>query len=474
MAKNKLVKAINYEEEFNQEVQKLFLDYLLSDPETFALCRNILNDQYFDPRLSSAVRLLLTYADENRGLPSFELIKAKTNVPVKKVDTDDSQRGYILSEIEKFCRYKALQGAIIEGAKLLENGQGGDIERLVKDAMGVSLTTDLGLDYFSDPAARLRRMADHSQFISTGWAVLDHKLGGGFVPGALNVFCGGSGSGKSLFLQNISLNWALTGKNVVYISLELGDDLIGLRLDAMLSNRGTRDVFKDIDDTARTITLASKGAGKLCVKRMKEGSNTNDIRVFLKEYQIQTGIKVDAVVLDYLDLLHPNNKGIDVSNLFIKDKYTSEEFRGFLEEFGYLSATASQLNRGSVQAQGDFDHSHIAGGLSKINTCDNMFGINASAAMKDSGYIEVLLMKCRTSGSVGQMIRFGYNAVTMRISDPIDEDVEKPTSKANLKKEFNKPKAKTAPEFKVEDEDEKESKQVLSLMEQIMQKNKTV
>jgi hypothetical protein len=37
MAKNKLVKAINYEEEFNQEVQKLFLDYLLSDPETFAM-----------------------------------------------------------------------------------------------------------------------------------------------------------------------------------------------------------------------------------------------------------------------------------------------------------------------------------------------------------------------------------------------------------------------------------------------------
>ncbi len=37
-------------------------------------------------------------------------------------------------------------------------------------------------------------------------------------------------------------------------------------------------------------------------------------------------------------------------------------------------ATASQLNRASVE-EIEFDHSHISGGLSKIQTADNVIGI---------------------------------------------------------------------------------------------------
>ena len=46
---------------------------------------------------------------------------------------------------------------------------------------------------------------------------------------------GGSGAGKSLF-QNLGVNWSLAGLNVVYISLELSEQLISMRPDAMVFN----------------------------------------------------------------------------------------------------------------------------------------------------------------------------------------------------------------------------------------------
>jgi KaiC/GvpD/RAD55 family RecA-like ATPase len=277
-------------------------------------------------------------------------------------------------------------------------------------------------------------------------------------------------SGKSLFLQNIALNWVETGKNVIYISLELAEDLISLRFDAMISKRGTKAVFKDIDETAFEIISAGRNAGKLIIKRMKEGTNCNDIRAYIKEYEIKTGVKPDAVVLDYIDLLHPNNKKIDVSNLFVKDKYTSEEFRGFLEEFQYLSATASQLNRGSVEVEdGDFNQAHIAGGISKLNTADNAFAIHTNLAMKEDGIYRIIVLKGRTSDSVNQKVEFGYNNRTMRITDPIATDVEKPTSKADLKKEM---KVQKKPALLEEEPEAPKSEGVLSIMERLAEKKK--
>jgi hypothetical protein len=79
--------------------------------------------------------------------------------------------------------------------------------------------------------------------------------------------------------------------------------------------------------------------------------------------------------------------------------------------------TASQLNRSAVE-EVEFDHSHIAGGISKINTADNVFGIFTSRAMKERGRYQIQCMKSRSSTGVGQKIDLEYNIETMRITDP--------------------------------------------------------
>ena len=65
----------------------------------------------------------------------------------------------------------------------------------------------------------------------------------------------------------------------------------------------------------------------------------------------------------------------------------------------------------------EFDHSHISGGISKINTADNVFGIFTSRALKERGKYQIQCMKSRSSNGVGQKIDLEYNIDTMRITD---------------------------------------------------------
>jgi hypothetical protein len=102
--------------------------------------------------------------------------------------------------------------------------------------------------------------------------------------------------------------------------------------------------------------------------------------------------------------------------LFVKDKYVSEELRNLAMELNCIFVTASQLNRSSVE-EIEFDHSMISGGISKINTADNLFGIFTSRAMKERGRYQIQLMKTRSSSGVGQKIDLEFDVDSLRIRD---------------------------------------------------------
>jgi replicative DNA helicase len=228
-------------------------------------------------------------------------------------------------------------------------------------------------------------------------------------------------------MMNIALNWLNMGLSGVYISLELSEELTSLRTDAMLTMMSTRDIRKDIDGTELRVKMAAKKAGQYRVKGMPAQSNVNDIRSYLKEVQIQTGIKIDFAMVDYLDLVMPVSVKVNPNDQFIKDKYVSEELRNLSKELRILMVTASQLNRSAVE-EIEFDHSHSAGGISKINTADNVFGIFTSRSMRERGKYQIQCMKSRSSTGVGQKIDLEYNIETMRITDENPDNYENKNS----------------------------------------------
>jgi hypothetical protein len=217
-------------------------------------------------------------------------------------------------------------------------------------------------------------------------------------------------------LANLGVNWALQGLNVVYLTFELSEALVSMRIDSMTTGISTRDIFKDLDNVEMKVKMIGKKSGAMQVKYMPSGKNANDIRSYLKEYEIKMGRKVDVLLVDYLDLMMPINKRISPTDLFIKDKFVSEELRNLAMEKQCVFVTAAQLNRGAVE-EVEFDHSHISGGLSKIQTADNVFGIFTSRAMRERGKYQIQLMKTRSSSGVGMKIDLDFDIDTLRITD---------------------------------------------------------
>ncbi len=403
--------------QFTPELQKLFLEIMLSEAQDYVRVQNIYNPENFDRSLRTVAEFIKTHSDQFKTLPTLDQVRATTGVELKPVtDLNDGHHDWFMSEFESFTKQKELERAILKAADMLEKGEYDPVEKLIKDAVQISLTKDLGMDFWSDPEGMITRYFDSGGQVSTGWPQLDKLLYGGFSRGELNIFAGGSGSGKSLVMMNIALNWVQQGLHGVYITLELSQELTGLRTAAMLTNMSTKDIRKDKETAALKVKMVGKKSGTYQVKALPAQSNINDIRAFLKEYQIQTGRKIDFMMVDYLDLLMPVSAKVSPNDLFVKDKYVSEELRNLAKELGILMVTASQLNRSAVE-EIEFDHSHISGGISKINTADNVFGIFTSRAMRERGRYQIQCMKSRSSTGVGMKVDLNYNIETMRITD---------------------------------------------------------
>ena len=395
---------------------------MLTDAVLYTRVMNIMNSENFDKSLRPVAEMYKEHTDKYKVLPDATQIQAMTGIDIEPIaELSDGHHEWFLDAFEAFTKRQELERAILKAADMLEKGDFDPVEKLIKDAVQISLQKDMGTDYFADPKARINKYFNAGGQVSTGWPQMDRILYGGMSRGELNIFAGGSGSGKSLVMMNLALNWLGVGMSGVYISLELSEELTSLRTDAMLTSMGTKEIRKDIDTTELRVKMMAKKAGNYQVKAMPAQSNVNDIRAYLKEYQIQTGKRVDFVMVDYLDLVMPVSVKVNPNDQFIKDKYVAEELRNLAKEMGILLVTASQLNRTAVD-EIEFDHSHIAGGISKINTADNVFGIFTSRHMREKGKYQIQCMKSRSSTGVGQKIDLDYNVETMRISDSGGED----------------------------------------------------
>ena len=250
---------------------------MLTDAESFVRCQAVFDPQAFDRRLVEPAKFLNNYVSEHNALPTFDMINAATQVDLKDPGKlQENHYDWLLQEFETFSKHKALEAAILKSADLLEKGEYGSCEDLVKKAVQIGLQKDLGTDYFKDPRARLESIKSTNGQVSTGWANMDKRLFGGFNRGELNIFAGGSGAGKSLFLANIGVNMAEKGMNVLYLTLELSEALVSMRIDSMLTGISTKDVFKQIDDVEMKVRIIGKKSGAFQVKYMPSGKTAND------------------------------------------------------------------------------------------------------------------------------------------------------------------------------------------------------
>ena len=411
--------------EFDEDQQTLFLQAMITHKWIYDRCRTILRVEYFNRILRNTAKYIFDNLDRNI-IPIPEQIKAQgdRDIQLLKSELPDDAARLMLEEIEKFCKRRAAENLLMDGIDLFRNDDYQAIEERAKAINSMTTNPQIGYSCRRDFSTLLRQSVDQG-LISTGWKSIDDILYGGLQRNGLTIFGGQSGSGKSNCLINLALNLQSAGLNIIYITLEMAEYVINQRWAAMITGMSTSEIRSDINRAELKIaTLLKGGYGDIFYIKLPEGqTSVSDIRAHVRMITAHHSLVPDVVICDYMDLLCPS-KRMDMSNLFVKDKYVAEELRALAFEFNTSVVTASQLNRGSYE-DGNFDLSHTAGGMSKINTADDVIFIKCSPEMKQQGRIEFQFLKTRNSAGVGKKVMMKYASECMRISDAEQIDIPK-------------------------------------------------
>lgn len=411
----------------SKEKEKLLIEYLLASPEAYSICKPLLQNDYFMKEHTPLVEYVSDYVNKYNAIPSERQVTAETGIDVEYPTDANTKIDWICDQVESFARMQATISAITGATDDLAEENYGNIIEPIKKAVTLSLHRDIGTDYTADPAKRLHSLAEND-LQPTGFKDLDDALFGGTMSGGLNFVAANSGGGKSFFLANLAMNWAERKKNVCYITLELKENFLCKRFDQMVSGFTAQDILRKIPEVDAKVRAYGKDTGKIIVKYMPAQTRVHEIESYLKEAELKLGFKFDLVLVDYLDLLMPNDNRVNVNDHFTKDKFSAEELRRLMGDNDYHCWTASQLNRSAVQSlkeqDGEHDHSHISGGISKINTADTVITLAMSTAQKERGILRTQFIKTRTSSGVGKIIPIGFNIDTMRMHDANEEQKE--------------------------------------------------
>ena len=126
--------------DYSTDLQKLFLEIMLSDAQCFVRVQNIFDSVNFDRSLRSAVRFMQEHVENYGDMPTLEQMKVKGSVELQDLrDNTSAHQDWFLDEFEKFCKHKGLEKAILASTDKLEKGEFGSVEKMIKDAWTESL-----------------------------------------------------------------------------------------------------------------------------------------------------------------------------------------------------------------------------------------------------------------------------------------------------------------------------------------------
>jgi KaiC/GvpD/RAD55 family RecA-like ATPase len=413
----------DYENEKIVDVtQHMLLSYLNANHELWIRCSPILQSEYFTPDLMAAVDMIREFEITNQQLPNNIMVHADTGVSL--VIPEDANDAVVVENVairvEEFCRHKAAATFLEESYDILQEDKTkstmsflvSEMDRISK----ISVQQDMGYEVHDD-VLELLQIAEDSDALPTDFFLLDHALNGGVTNPSYNLVSAASGQGKSIMLQNLSINYIRQGHNVVYISLELPEFMVEKRFVAMMTDTNINQIYRNIDSVVTQMKRARHKEGKLRIKRMSmTGTSLADIRAYVAELVSTMGGEWNHIMIDYPDLMIPMRPDIRADNIHLKDQAISEEIFEWTHEKNSTKTIwgASQQVKGAKDEK-DARQSGVSGGVGKVHTCDNLVILKRSKEDIQDGRCWGFIEKGRNGGT-GMRIPFKWDINTQRMT----------------------------------------------------------
>jgi len=421
--------VLNQLQQYGVGFQIKVLSSLLKDKEFLQNINDILDAEMFDnPAHKWIIQEILRYYYKYHTTPSMESLQ----VEVKKIENDvlkvsvveqlkdslkatDEDREYVESEFSNFCKNQQMKNAIMNSVSLLEKGEFDQIRSMIDTALKAGQDKRIGHEYEKDMETRYR-MEQRSP-IATPWANLNELLMGGLGVGDLGIIFGNPGGGKSWLLVNLGAIAVQMGFTVNHYTLELSEDYIGKRYDALFTGIDVQQIHLNRD---KVQTEIDKLKGKLIIKEFPMGKTTpNTIENHIQKCR-DLGHPPDLVIIDYVDLLKSKTRSIDPKDA-IDDVYTA--VKGMAREIKVPIWTVSQVNR--MGAKDDvIEGDKAAGSYNKMMIADFAMSLSRKRQDKVNGTGRMHVMKNRY-GADGMTYAAKVNTNCGRIEinkDEISED----------------------------------------------------
>ncbi len=341
------------------------LNQIIVDKDFSKSIVDVIETSYFDNKYFKIIlQMVKEYYQKYESTPNFETLEqiVKSEISqelvakivldtLKKVkDAPFEGTTFVQEKALKFCKQQELQKAMDKAQKIISEGDFESydkVEGLVREALQVG-EVDKGMsDIFYELDNVLED--DYRHPIPMGIHGIDRLLKGGLAKGEIGVILAPTGVGKTTILTKIANTAFNLGYNVLQIFFEDNPKIIqrkhftiwtGIEPDKLSLNK--EEVLSKVNEIQETMK------NRMILKKMASDTvSMNQIKNQVRK-MIADGVKIDIVVIDYIDCILPEQSA--------KDEWKAEGsiMRGFeamCHELNLVGWTATQGNRSSISSE---------------------------------------------------------------------------------------------------------------------------
>lgn len=428
------------------QIESLIIRNLIVNEDYTRQVSPHLKREYFDGSHAVLFDVLIDYVRQYNKLPDKDSIlveigesrlvtpgnAAEISSLIEVVfDGTQSATDWLLEKTEAWAQERALHLAIVESVSIItgqhESKDKGAIPSMLSDALAVSFDKSVGHDYYEDAEARWEYYTRTDERIPFGLEIFDKITEGGLSNKTLSVIMAGVHTGKSLVMCSMAADNLSSGRNVLYITLEMSEEETTKRIDANLLDIDINRLKNTTKEKflTKVHNIQTKNNGRLVTKQFPTGAaHVGHFRALLNELALKKNFVPDIIYVDYINICASSRlNASNSSDSYNYVKSIAQEMRGFAIENNVPVVTATQVNRSGYGAS-DVDMTNVSESFGLPAIADFMIALLTSEQLKALNQIQVKQLKNRF-GSMDHFNRFvmGVDVMKMRFYD-LEEDAQ--------------------------------------------------